>query len=127
MTSLLDGYLYGYQMMANVFTGTLTPRNVPAGYGPFSDVSYRMVEPLDSELEQLGIGETDPEIVQTFEIWNITVTSGSVTAGSYRIKPTDEFTDADGIKWNVKVANSDSLRSSTRIPPTTRAVCVRQV
>src|SRR6185312_4992755 len=127
---MLDGYLYGYRLLANVFTGTLTPRNVPAGFGPFSGVSYRIVDPLDSELTLLTEGEGEAGIVQAFEIWNITVAGGSVAPGGYSPKPGDQFTGAGGDPgdtWNVKLANSDPIVSSTRIHPTTRIVCTKQL
>lgn len=132
MTSLLDGCLYGYQWIANVFLGTLTPRSVPANFGTFTNVSYRIVDPLDSELDQLGVGEQDAGIIQAFELWNITI-SGSpanVTAGGYQAKPGDQFIGAGGAAtdtWNVKLANSDPIVSSTRIHPTTRIVCTKQI
>ena len=132
MTALLDGYLYGYRLLANVFTGTLTPRNVPAGFGPFSGVSYRIVDPLDSELALLTEGEAEAGIVQAFEIWNITVagSAANVAAGGYQAKPGDQFIGAGNDQddtWNVKLANSDPIVSSTRIHPTTRIVCTKQL
>lgn len=132
MTSPLDGPLYAYQYMANVFLGTLTPRNVPSGFGPFTGVSYRIVDPLDSELDQLAIGEMDAGIIQAFELWNITIAGSpaNVAAGGYLAKPGDQFTGAgadENDTWNVKLANSDPLVSSTRIHPTTRIVCTKQM
>ncbi|MDE2472892.1 MAG: hypothetical protein KGL35_30285 [Bradyrhizobium sp.] len=132
MTALLDGYLYGYQWLANVFLGTLTPRSAPANFGPFTNISYRIVEPLDSELDQLDIGEMDAAIVQAFELWNITIAGSpaNVAAGGYHAKPGDQFIGAGGAAsdtWNVKLANSDPIVSSTRIHPTTRIVCTKQL
>lgn len=132
MTALLDGNLYGYQWMANVFTGSLTAKNAQSTTGPFTGVKYRMVEVTENDLAQLGGVELDQETLQAFEVWNITVAAGAIAAGAYNITPGDQFTeqflDANGQpkRWNVKLTENDPLVSSAGIHPTTKIVCFKQ-
>lgn len=130
MTDFHQGYLYSYQHIDNVFYGTLSPCNAPAGYGPFTNVAYRVVEPRESELQALADSIEMTDIVEVVEIWNVTVTSVTVAPGSQTAKPQDVFDGQFGEVWNVKSVNSDALAANLNgvlVRPTSRLVCVRQV
>lgn len=119
MTSILDGYLTGYQWTANVFTGTYQPQNAPPELGgPFTGVKYRLID-VDEEASegQSPDGATLAE-TQAFEVWTITL-----NGGNYNPKPRDIFTDVDGGRWSVIKQDKGDLVTSGRVRPTITLFC----
>lgn len=128
MPSFLDAYASNYLYLANVFRGTLTPKHVQ-GIVPFTDVAYRLIEDQESEIDwDESPGDGIAGFRQWFELWTITIDGNGLTAGAYKPKQGDTFTDKDGNTWNILEAKyPGGVTSSAGIRPTVNIHCVEQV
>ena len=129
MTNFFDAYLNNYQFLANVFRGTLTPKHVPAGIGPFSGVAYRLIDDQESDIDWDGSpGVGIAAFHQWFELWTVTIAAGVMAPGAYKPKQGDTWEDANGNVWNILEAKYPrGVTSSAGVRPTVNIHCAEQI